>query len=104
MTSAFFVLRATVTDPAKRNVFDQWYRNEHLPDATRSWGVKKAWRFWSLTDPSLHQATYEFSDEAALDRAMKGDDLKRLVANFNRDWSDVKRTRESFVLAQEFAG
>ena len=54
MPSAFFVVRATVADPAKRSEFDQWYRNKHLPDATRSWGVKKAWRFWSLTDPSLH--------------------------------------------------
>jgi hypothetical protein len=28
---------------------------------------------------------YEFADEAALDRAMKGDDFKRLIADFNRD-------------------
>jgi hypothetical protein len=100
--SAYFVVRATVTDPERRAAFDTWYRNEHLPDAARSWGVKKAWRFWSLTDPSPHQATYEFPDEAALERAMKGEDLKRLVADFNRDWPDVKRTRESFILAQEF--
>jgi hypothetical protein len=65
-------------------------------------GVRKAWRFWSLIDPTLHQATYEFPDEAALDRAMKGEDVKRLVADFIRDWPDVKRTRESFILAQEF--
>jgi hypothetical protein len=29
--------------------------------------------------------------------------LKRLVADFNRDWPDVTRTRETFTLAQEFA-
>ena len=46
---------------------------------------------------------YQFDDEASLDRAMKGDDLKRLVADFNRDWPDVTRTRETFVLAEEFA-
>ena len=56
-----------------------------MPKAYFVFGVTKAWRFWSLTDPSLHQATYEFADEASLDRAMKGDDLKRLVADFNRD-------------------
>ena len=33
-----------------------------------------------------------------LDRAMKGGDLKRLVADFNRDWPDVKRTRGSLFL------
>jgi len=50
---------------------------------------------------AIHQAIYEFKDEASLDRAMKGDDLKRLVADFNRDWPGVSRTRETFVLAGE---
>src|SRR3974390_3812935 len=103
MPAAFFVVRAIVPDPAKRAAFDKWYQNEHLPDAVKSFGVAKAWRFWSLSDPSLHQATYEFADEASLDRAMKGEDMKRLVADFNRDWPDVTRTREAFVQAQEFA-
>jgi hypothetical protein len=103
MPAAFFVVRATVSDPAQRAAFDRWYQNEHLPDAAKSFGVTKAWRFWSLTDPSLHQATYQFADEASLDRAMKGEDMKRLIADFNRDWPDVTRTRETFALAQEFA-
>ena len=33
MPAAFFVVRATVTDPAKRTAFDTWYSREHLPDA-----------------------------------------------------------------------
>ena len=33
---------------------------------------------------------------------LKGDALTQLVADFNRDWPDVTRTRESLVLAQEF--
>jgi hypothetical protein len=33
---------------------------------------------------------------------MKGEELKRLVADFNRDWPEIKRMRETFVLAQEF--
>jgi hypothetical protein len=102
MPATFFVVRATVTDPAKRAAFDRWYENEHLPDAARSWGVKKAWRFSSLSDPSVHQATYQFDDQASLERAMKGEDLKRLITDFNRDWPDVTRTRDTFVLAQEF--
>ena len=68
----------------------------------KSFGVEKAWRFWSISDPSLHQATYQFADQAALDRAMNGDDLKRLVADFNRDWPDITRTRELLLLAEEF--
>ena len=103
MPAAYFVVRATISDPAKRQAFDKWYQTEHLPDATKSFCVRKAWRFWSLTDPAIHQATYQFADQAALDRAMKGEAMKRLVADFNRDWPDVSRTRETFVLAEEFA-
>jgi hypothetical protein len=103
MPSAYFVVRATVADPARRAAFDKWYAKEHLPDAAKAFGVNKAWRFWSLTDPSFHEAMYEFADQAALDRAMQGEDLKRLIADFNRDWPEVTRTREILVLAEEFA-
>jgi hypothetical protein len=102
MPSAFFVVRATVADPAKRAAFDAWYCREHLPDAVKSFGAEKAWRFWSLTDPSLHQATYQFADEAALDRALNGAEMQRLVADFNHDWPGVTRTREVLVLAEEY--
>ena len=103
MPAAYFVVRATVTDAAKRRAFDDWYSREHLPDAAKAFGVTKAWRSWSVSDPSLHQASYEFSDQAALDRAMSGESLKALVAEFDRCWPEVKRTREIFVLAEEFA-
>ena len=103
MPAAYFVVRATVTDAAKRRAFDDWYSREHLPDAAKAFGVTKAWRFWSVSDPSLHQASYEFADQAALDRAMSGESLKALVAEFDRCWPEVKRTREIFVLAEEFA-
>jgi hypothetical protein len=100
MPKAYFVVRAIVTDPAKRKAFDTWYASEHLPDATKSFGANQAWRCWSLTEPSLHEATYEFSDEAALERAINGPEMKRLIVDFDRDWPDVTRTRETFVLAQ----
>ena len=101
MPATFFVVRATVADASKRAAFDEWYRREHLPDAVKAFGVKKAWRFWSVSDPSVHQATYEFPDQAALDRVISGDGLKPLVAEFDRCWPEVKRTREIFVLAEE---
>jgi hypothetical protein len=102
MPAAFFVVRATVADPAKRAAFDNWYHREHLPDAVKVFGAAKAWRFWSTSDPSLHQASYQFADQAALDRAVNGDEMKRLIADFNRDWPDVTRTREIMVLAEEW--
>ncbi len=100
MPAAVFVVRATVTDPAKRAAFDTWYANQHLPDAVKSFGAKRASRFWSATDPSIHLAMYEFADQASLDRAVGGSETKRLVADFNRDWPDVTRTREVLLLAQ----
>lgn len=103
MPAAFFVVRAVVSDAEKRAAFDRWYETEHLPDAVKAFGVSKAWRFWSLDDPSLHQAMYQFDDEAKLNAMLKGDALKKLVTDFNRDWPDVKRSRETLALAQEFA-
>ena len=102
MPKALFVVRATVADAPRRAAFNAWYSREHLPDAVKSFGAEKAWRYWSLTDPALHHAMYQFADEAALDRATKGENINRLVADFNRDWSDVTRTREVLVLAEEF--
>ncbi|WP_426407708.1 hypothetical protein [Bradyrhizobium ganzhouense] len=103
MPAAYFVVRAIVTDAEKRAAFDTWYETEHVPDAVKAFGVAKAWRFWSLDDPSLHQAMYQFDDEEKLAAMLKGDALTKLVADFNRDWPEVKRSRETLVLAQEFA-
>ena len=102
MPPAYFVVRAIVSDPASRAAFDDWYRKEHLPDAVKAFGVDKAWRFWSLSDPALHQATYEFADRDALERTINSEAFKPLVAEFNRCWPDVPRTREIFELAEEF--
>lgn len=102
MPTAYFVVRATVTDPAKRAAFDAWYQKEHLPDATKAFGISKARRFWSAGDPSLHLAMYEFPDLAALERGTGADTMKPLVAEFDRCWPGVTRTREVLVLAEEF--
>jgi hypothetical protein len=98
----FLVVRAVVPDASKRAAFDSWYSKEHMPDAAKSFGAQKAWRFWSATDPSVHQASYQFADRAALDRATSSEHNKRLVADFDRDWPEVKRSREIFVLAEEW--
>lgn len=101
MPAALFVVRATVSNASQRQAFDGWYSREHLPDAMQAFGVSKAWRAWSISDPALHQATYQFADQAALDGAVNGDEMKRLVADFNCDWPEIPRTREILVLAEE---
>lgn len=103
MPAALFTVRATVTDASKRQAFDHWYRDVHLPDAIKSFGARRAWRLWSLVDPAVHHAMYEFADADAMERAVGGDEMKRLITDFNRDWPDVTRTRESFALAETFA-
>lgn len=103
MPKSFFVVRATVSDPTQRAAFDDWYRKEHLPQAMKAFEAEKGWRFWSETDPSVHQATYQFADRAALDRAVNSAGMKTLVADFNHDWPGVARAREVFTLVEEIA-
>ena len=104
MPAHFFVVRATVPDPTKRAAFDAWYSREHMPDAVKTFKAEKAWRFWSVSDPAVHEAVYQFADKASLDRAINGEEMKRLIADFNRDWPGVTRTREILVRAEEFGG
>src|SRR3979409_533478 len=100
----YFIVRATVADPAKRSAFDAWYSREHLPDAVKTFGAQKAWRFWSESDPAVHQATSQIADRAAVDRAVNSEGMKRLVADFDRDWPGIPRSREIMTLVEEFAG
>ena len=100
----YFIVRSTVPDASKRAAFDTWYSREHMPDAVKSFDAEKAWRLWSVTDPAVHEATYQFADRATLDRAMASDDMKRLVAVFDHDWPSVKRTREIFALVEKLDG
>jgi hypothetical protein len=99
----FLTVRSTVADASKREAFDEWYSKEHLLDASKTFGAEKAWRFWSVTDPSQHLATYQFPDLASLERAMGGWEMKRLVADFDNAFPGIPRTREITVLAEEWS-
>ena len=98
----YFIVRATVSDPAQRAAFDKWYAQEHLPDAVKTFGAQKAWRFWSDTDPAVHQASYQFADRAALDHGTAPEKMKRLVADFDKAWPGIPRSREIITLVEEF--
>jgi hypothetical protein len=101
MPKCLFIVRATVADPARRAAFDAWYKNEHLPDAAKSFGAEKAWRCWSETDPAVHVASYQFADRAALDRAIAPEVIRRLVADFDKAWPGVPRSREIMTVVEE---
>lgn len=104
MPKCFFVVRASIANAANRAAFDRWYRDEHLPQALKAFGAEKGWRFWSETDPAVHQATYQFVDSAAVDRAVNSPGMKQLVAEFDRCWPGVPRSREVFTLVDERDG
>ena len=104
MPKCFLVVRATVADPAQRVAFDRWYRDEHLPQALDVFRAEKGWRFWSETDPAVHQATYRFADRAALDRAIAPSNFKPLIDEFDRVFPGVPRTREILTLVEERDG
>ena len=101
MATAWLVVRATVANAAERSGFDAWYRAEHLPDAMKAFGVATAWRGWSTQDPAVHCAHYRFETAAALAAAMEGTAIAALIAEFDRCWPSVTRTRESFLVADE---
>jgi hypothetical protein len=99
--SASFIVRAQLVDASVKEAFDRWYQDEHLPDAVKAFGARRAWRGWSEVDPSVHYAVYEFDDIARL-RALPGSAaLKGLVAEFDRVWGDkVVRSRDSVRVVQ----
>ena len=99
--TAFLIVRAEV-DPAAREAFDAWYRNEHLPDAVEAFDAAGASRGWSEVDDNVHIAFYEFADLAEVNRVMGSDALKGMIAEFDRHWQGkVTRTREVLELIQE---
>ena len=104
MPKCLFIVRATVADAGKRAAFDAWYKNEHLPDAAKSFRAERAWRGWSETDPAVHVACYQFADRAALERGTAPETIRRLVADFDKAFPGVSRSREIMTIVDEIQG
>ncbi len=105
MATAYLVVRAVVADPADRAAFDRWYHTEHLPDAVRAFGARRAWRGWSTLDPSVHTAFYQFDSIEAVRAIGDSAAIKALIAEFDRCWDKrVTRTRDVMEVASEMEG
>ena len=103
MGKALLAVRAEVPE-AERARFDHWYESDHLPWALRAFGARRAWRCWSVSDPGVHIAFYEFDDAAAAKAALASEQAKPLVADFDRVWGDrVPRRRQILDVVQEIA-
>ena len=97
---SFLVVRSVVQDAAMRPRFDHWYGTDHAPKAGTMLGANRAWRFWSLSDESVHYAVYEFASEAKLRAAMASSAVPALMAEYDATWpAGVSRTRELIVEA-----
>jgi hypothetical protein len=92
---AYFMVRAEVSNPADRPAFDRWYAVEHMPLAIEKFAAKRGWRCWSRLDPKVHVAFYEFDSVERAEAILRGEAIRDLIADFDRDWGDrVTRSRE----------
>jgi hypothetical protein len=56
-------------------------------------------------DQGVHYAVYQFADMARLDAALKSNEFKGLVADFDQAWpSGVTRTRDMVTMVEEREG
>jgi len=98
--TAYLIVRAEVPE-ADRAAFDKWYEDEHLPDAIQAFQADGAERGWSDVDPGVHIALYKFPDLAKVRAVSASDEIKALIAEFDRNWQGrVTRTREVLEIKQ----
>jgi hypothetical protein len=101
---AYLMVRAEVPI-AERDHFERWYGEEHLPEAVATFRPIRAWRGWSEVEPGVHFAIYEYPDLARVQAVLRSDELKGLIAEFDRVWGTrVTRTRDVFPCAQMLTG
>ena len=98
--NAYFMVRAQVPSESERAKFDHWYETHHLPLAMDTLHADKGWRFWSRSDPSVHYAMYEFKDMATLRKCLDSPGFKMLVADFDKAWPQVIRSRDQIEIVQ----
>src|SRR4029077_4980803 len=83
MPKTLLAVRAEVPE-AERSRFDHWYETDHLPWALREFGARRAWRYWSRSDPSVHVAFYEFDSAEAAKAATTAGKIRPRVPDFDR--------------------
>src|SRR4051794_5900478 len=73
-------IQKTGCDAAKRAAFDAWSSRKPVPDAVKTFKAGKAWRFWRLSDPAVHEAVYQLANKAY----GRGDEACRLQLRLAR--------------------
>ena len=103
MPATFFVVRSVV-EPHLREKLEHWYADDHLPWALRVFKCETAWRCWSAKDEGVHYAVYRFTDKASCDAALGSPEFKEMVADYDRAFPTVLRTRDVVTLVDERSG
>ncbi len=100
MSATFFIVRSVI-EPHLREKLEDWYANDHLPWALRVFKCEKAWRCWSARDEGVHYVVYRFRDKASCDAALGSVEYKAMVADYDRAFPSVLRTRDVVTLVDE---
>ena len=102
--TAYLIVRAEVPK-GEREHFERWYGEEHLPEAVATFRAIRAWRGWSEANPGVHLAFYEYPDLTRVHEVLRSDELKELIAEFDRMWGTrVTRAREVVTCTQMLFG
>ena len=98
MAVVLFTVKATIPKDQEER-FNRWYNEEHCPDVLRFRGAVSAKRYRALLgeDTFQYMAVYEFQDEATFQRFMQSDDLKKLRADYDADFSVSQRHVSAYV-------
>ena len=99
----FLAVRATVK-PEREADFNHWYNTEHTPDAVKAFpGCIGGARYKVQLGDGSHQyiALYAFNTAEQMERALRGPEVKRLIATYDADvgsFSTRDRTTYSKIL------
>lgn len=104
-TAGFLMVRSRLADLADRPAFDAWYGEDHAPLAARRLGAQGGRRFWSVSDPHVHCALYEFAALPVLQAALASETTAWLIGEYDNNWPEprVTRTREVWTKAGDIA-
>jgi hypothetical protein len=98
MPATFFIVRSVVEPHLRES------SSIGMPTTTCRGHVfkcEKAWRCWSAADASVHYAVYRFTDKASCDAALGSPEYKEMVADYDRAFPSVLRTRDVVTLVDE---
>ncbi|MGE0700914.1 MAG: hypothetical protein AB7O57_17590 [Hyphomicrobiaceae bacterium] len=101
----FLAVRATV-QPERDADFNKWYNTEHTPDAVKAFpGCIGGARYKVVLGDGSHQyvALYAFPTAEAMDRALSGPEIKKLLAIYDADVGSFStRNRTTYSKIFEF--